>query len=167
MFAGDIFASQRQLSGLLKGNTKCNAEVVSEIGLMIKKFTCDTFIPVEYSEKLLTTTGNLMERCSEEESMEFASCQNFTDALISIVDDFNKRIVPTQSSHNQSSFSSHYCYELALFMLLGLLDKTALLVAFVKATNVHRINECLQSICSTILHDHLYLTQVSHSFGEC
>jgi hypothetical protein len=107
-----------------------------------------------------------MEKCTEEESMEFASCQNFTDALISIVDDFNKRIVPTQSSHNQSSFSSHYCYELSLFMLLGLLDKTTLLVAFVKATSVHRINECIQSICSTILHDHLYLTQVRHTQSE-
>jgi hypothetical protein len=101
-----------------------------------------------------------MEKCTEEESMEFASSQNFTDALIGIVDDFNKRIVPTQSSHNQSSFSSHYCYELALFMLLGLLDKSSLLIAFVKTATVNRINECLQAICSTILHDHLYLTQV-------
>jgi hypothetical protein len=163
MFTGDVFTCQKQLSGLLKCNNAGDAATVERVHIMLSKFTNESFIPVEYAEKLLTSVGNLMERCSDEDVLvNFASNIGFTTLLISIISDFTMRIAPTSpmKSISPSSFSSHYCYELSLFMLLGLLDKTKVLKVFVRTVTPSRIENLISSVCSIITRDQLYLTQV-------
>jgi hypothetical protein len=162
-FTGDVFTCQKQLSGLLKCNNAGDAATVERVHIMLSKFTNESFIPVEYAEKLLTSVGNLMERCSDEDVLvNFASNNGFTTLLISIISDFTMRIAPTSpmKSISPSSFSSHYCYELSLFMLLGLLDKTKVLKVFVRTVTPARIEKLISSVCSIITRDQLYLTQV-------
>lgn len=163
MFAGDVFTCQKQLSAMLKRDNVGDVATVESIQKMIAKFAKDSFIPVEYSEKLLTNVGNLMERCSDDSVLaNFAANVGFADVLTTILSEFATRVSPAASTKTicPSSFSSHYCYELALFMLLGLLDKTHLLKVFVHTVATDGIHRLIGSICSVILMDHLYLTQV-------
>ena len=161
MFAGDIFSCQKNLSVLLKQKPSVDEKTIDELGKMIVKFSEDSFIPVEYSEKILTSTGNLMERCSQHGTLErFAASATFTNALVSIICDFGTRISVDSGNVSPSSFSSHYCYELSLFMLLGLLDKSPILRIFVRVTDEAVVTKLMKSLCVTITKDYAYLTQV-------
>lgn len=164
-FTGDIFACQRELNDLVKRKMSVNSGIVDDLSLMISKFASDSFIPIEYSEKLLTSVGNLMEKCTDDDSYSlFAANAPFLGTLIDIVVDFDARLSLTLNSSQSispSSFSSHRCYELTLFMLLGLLDKTPLLKVFVKTLNPTVTNNLMKSAASIVFRDHLYLTQVA------
>lgn len=151
----------------MKSKSSIDSGTVDDLSLMISKFASDSFIPIEYSEKLLTNVGNLMEKCSDDDTYSlFAANTQFLGALIDIVVDFDSRLssnATASQSISRTSFSSHRCYELTLFMILGLLDKTPLLKTFVKATSVKIINNLMKSASSILYRDHLYLTQVNHA----
>jgi len=160
---GDILSCQKELTALVKGKKDVSGELVEQISQMVMTFAHDSFIPVEYSEKLLTGIGNFMEIHSEDERsyVAFAKSSQFIEALVGIVNAFECRLTLGQSqTTNTSSFASHCCYELTLFMLLGLLDKTQILRAFVKSVSVDVLHSLLTAIGTIIVHDYLYLTQV-------
>ena len=128
----------------------------------MEKFANDSFIPVEYSEKLLTGIGNLMEVNSDIDSLiRFAKCSSFVESLVGIVSAFEFKLTLGQSqTTSASSFANHKCFELTLFMLLGLLEKTPILKAFVKNNRVEILQSLLSGIGTVIVRDHLYLSQV-------
>jgi hypothetical protein len=162
-FSEDIIICQKELTALVKGRQPVDNLLVEQLSSMVEMFTNESFIPVEYSEKLLTGIGNLMEIHSDNENVYvlFARSSNFIGSLVGIVNAFECRLTLGQSqTTNPSSFSSHYCYELTLFMLLGLLDKTSILKAFVKSSSVDMLHSLLRSIGTIMPRDYLYLTQV-------
>ena len=160
---GDILSCQKELAALVKGKKEVSGELVEQISSMVMTFAHDSFIPVEYSEKLLTGIGNFMEIHSEVEKsyVVFAKSSHFIEALIGIVNAFECRLTLGQSqTTNTSSFASHCCYELTLFMLLGLLDKTQILRVFARSVSIDMLHSLLTAIGTVIVHDYLYLTQV-------
>lgn len=163
LLSGDILSCQKELTRLVKEKKAIDSKLVEQIRTMVETFANDSFIPVEYSEKLLTGIGNLMEIHSEDEKsyLLFAKNSGFIEALVGIVSAFESRLTFGHSqTTNSSSFTSHCCYELSLFMLLGLLDKTQILKSFVKSCSIEVLGSLLRSIGIVILQDHLYLTQV-------
>lgn len=166
LFCGDILSCQKELTGLVKGKRAVDGKLVQQISEMIEKFANESFIPVEYSEKLLTGVGNFMEIHSEDEKsyLSFAKNPSFVKALVGIVNSFECRLTVGHSqTTNSSSFTSHTCYELTLFMLLGLLDKTVVLKTFVKSSEIELICCLIRATGTIILQDYLYLTQVCTS----
>lgn len=162
MFEGTVFNCQNQLSRMVKLNKQCESTDADQLAGLINKFATKEFIPVEYAEKILTSIGNLMERCTPEAGLRnFASCTAFTTALTKIVVDFECRVRPGFTQNiSSSSFSSHLSYELTLFMLLGMLDNSPILTLFMKHADEDSIPSLMKSLSQIIIFDHLYLTQV-------
>lgn len=162
-FSGDIFTTLREINEMVKAGKEVNSTVVQTLGLVIDKFRKESFIPVEYSEKLLSSVGKLIECDSMCKNFQhFASNNTFIESLCSIVTDFSSKVSAQSSFADLStSFSSHFCYELSLYILLGLLDKTHLLRSFVQVVDWKIVQLLLQSTWKIIIYDSLYLTQVS------
>ena len=163
-FGGDIFSVQKQLHDIIKHDQQLDEAIFTDLSCMLLNFKNNSFIPVEFAEKLISGIGKLLEGTHQDKTSELCSRHAvFIDCLITLAVDFKPRIAPSQSPNvSSSSFSSHYCYELILFILLGLLDKSTLLKSFVGAVGKEKVRQLIQSISTVLCHDFLYLTQVCH-----
>ena len=163
--SGDIFECQKGLDRILKTKNGPNDSMANEIGKMLSNFTYDSFIPVEYAEKLLSTVGKIVESSNTDSSSvsRFASCNTFVESLVNMIVETESKFGSTGSKSSKvmsSSFSSHYCYEIGLFILLGFLEKSSLLRTFVQSIARQKLFELMRVVSENILRDHLYLTQV-------
>lgn len=160
MFTGDVSACMQELDTLADAGER---GTVDEIQKMLLKFTSTASIPVEDAEKLLTGVGNLMCGSSVEEVLvQFAANADFVGVLTTIVCDYARIISPPSPGKpiSRTSFSSHCCYELSLFMLLPLVNTTRILKIFMRSTAPTDIRRLIEGICSVIQADDLHLTQV-------
>lgn len=162
---GDLFLCIRTLKGLLANSKDVSTGQVDAIGQMLSKFTTQSHIPIEYAELLLLTVNKLMEAMAGSTQMDcFASSQAFVHALYGIIYWYSckhcKDAFPTRNIEVvESSFVSHYCYELSLYMLLGLIESSQLVMLTMKSITKLQIIDLFTSLSTVLEIDTLYLTQ--------
>jgi hypothetical protein len=158
---GDIFALTKTLEDIRDHDFAWDIETIESLGKAMLKFIDSSFIPIEYAERLLSTIGVIMEvKLTEQQLFLFASSTPFIECLIKIIISYSQRL--RSISINHGSFSSHYCYELTLYILLGILEKVKLLALFLKNAPKSSLILLFRSISEIILRDQLFLTQVTH-----
>lgn len=157
---GDIFSCLKEIRTLTFQSGTVSVEEINALGRVIFKFAEHVFIPIEYAEMLLISINRLMETKGQvQEFTAFATASTFARALLSIIHNFATHLSDTTIA-NESSFSSHYCFELAMYMLLGLIESSRLLTTFLKAISKDDLKILFKDIGNTIHKDSLFLTQV-------
>lgn len=162
----DIFIIVDELAQLVNSSSPIHPKIVDQICSSMETYLYKKFIPVEYAEKMLSLVANIVEKAENEGMLEvFASSSKFIHYLVEIVVTFRDK---NTNSLLINSFRSHYSYELVLFILLGLAEKTKTLSILVKTllSEDNQINSLLDALNVIVLVDELYLTQVSllHTF---
>lgn len=125
----DIFVCLKEVRKLCAAAGDSSSSDISILGKVIERFSAKIFIPIEYAEMLLVVSNRLMEQTSSEGLLVFAGTSSFVKSLLGVVHSHAVK----RSEPISSSFSSHYCYELSMYMLLGLIESSALLTTFLKA----------------------------------
>ncbi|RYH08609.1 hypothetical protein EON65_40755 [archaeon] len=162
---GDLFLCIRTLKGLLAHSNHVSTREIDAVGQMLSKFSSQTHIPIEYAELLLLTVNKLMESMAGGSQMDvFASSPAFVQSLYGIIYWYSckhhKKAFPTRSIDIvESSFVSHYCYELTLYMLLGLIESSHLVMMTMKSITKMQIIDLFMSLSAVMVSDTLYLTQ--------
>eukprot|EP00981_Chlorochromonas_danica_P002962 scaffold601_cov170-Ochromonas_danica.AAC.23 len=156
---GDIFSCLKEIRTLTSQSGTISVEDINTLGRVIFNFAKQVFIPIEYAEMLLISINRLMETKGQvQEFTAFAIAPTFVKALLSIIHNFAIHLSDTTMA-NESSFSSHYCFELAMYMLLGLIESSRLLTSFLKAISKDDLKILFKDIGNTIQKDSLFLTQ--------
>ncbi len=166
MGLGDITDILQSLEYLTKSDSSPNIEkkLVDKVSDIINRYSAVIFIPIEDAEKLLSLIGRLMDAGGDEGLGVFAEHAEFIENVITLIEDFSIRLTTySRPTNAKFSFKSHYCYELALFILLGIVEKSVLIKAFVRSTNPESLKNLISSISAVICGDYLYITQVLHS----
>ena len=162
-FKGDIISCIHDLRTFLDPKFKITNEVINDISNLIIRFKKES-IPVEYSEKLLKTIGDIIENDkTDKRFMLFATNSIFLQILSSVIFDYAYKLIPNKAfeASNLSSFSTHMCYESALFIWLGFVDNTKLLDALMNSLqDFYIIEQFVEIVDQCMCYDHLYLTQV-------
>lgn len=113
------------------------------------------------SEGILSIIGSLLERDVETSQLDkpllIASSQTFCQAVIALIKQY-----PTAAMDKDQHglFQSHYAYELSLYILLSLVEKTAIASIFIENLTSPEIIDLLRSLSQAIPRDVFYLTQV-------
>lgn len=164
-FKGDIISCIHDLKTFLDPNYKITNEVINEISNLIIRFKKEA-IPVEYSEKLLKTIGDIIENDkTDKRFMSFATNRIFLQVISSVIFDYAFKLIPHKAfeASKLTSFSTHICYEYALFIWLGFVDNTKLLHALMNSLqDFSIIEQFVEIVDQCMCYDHLYLTQVSN-----
>ncbi len=158
----DVVGVLQCLEGMVDKGLQMETKFADKIGSIISRYSSKQLIDIHYAERLLTLTGKLMELNGEESIKLFCLSTMFIESLISLVCDFKDRLVnysPTMNS--QFSFTSHHCYEMSLFILLGIAEKSILIKEFLKTVENEQLTKLVSSLGAIIPEDFLYSTQVS------
>ncbi len=113
------------------------------------------------SETILSLIGTLLERDVESSQRDdpfiLASATTFCRAVVSLIKQY-----PDYRRHNDQRrlFQSHYAFELSLYILLSLVEKTTIASIFIENLSHEDILEILKSLSNAIPIDIFYLTQV-------
>ena len=149
------------LEEIQENKIEVNKEMVNSLGKMFQRFIQDSSIPVSLCESLLFHVGKIMECDGISFIDRFAECDVFVSAIAEIIVNFKERLVPTSDSHS-SPFASHYSYELTVYILLAMLEKTALLKMFVRQVKPKVLTKMYAAMCVILVQDFLFITQVSY-----
>ena len=159
---GDIFVTLKLLQELQ--NSKLDeAGLVDEIGHVIQLYSSELFISVEYAESLLSSVGKLVE--SETNCRLFSTTQSFITGIVDIIRNFHSvffRKLPLNTS-----YWSHFCYELALYILLGLVEKSELMKSFLTVIDDNSLKLLVDTLILILPMDVLYLSQVRKTYCLC
>lgn len=157
----DIITCIKSIDSIVKKNIKITFKTVEELSSMLERFRVES-IPIEYSEKLLSIIGNTMEYDGSDETfLLFVSNKKFIQIISNIIIDFSNKITKQgDPMHFIASFSSHYCYELVLYIWLGYIDRTRFLKVLTSTIDMDTIDKVFYSVSQAIPLDYLYLTQV-------
>lgn len=154
---GDIFLCVKTMNQLGSSKAALDEQTCTDIGIAISKFSA-VFIPIEYAELLLTSVAKLTE-AQMQEINPFLKSSKFITGVFQIIKDYYSTKIC--SSYNPSSYTSHYCYELSLYILLGLLEKSSWINYFMNAISSTDVLEVVRVISKIFQVDTLYITQVS------
>jgi hypothetical protein len=162
----DIITCIKSIDNIIKKNIKITNKTVNDLSSILVRFRLEA-IPIEYSEKLLSMIGNTMEYDDCDETfLLFVSNPIFVQVISNIIIDFNNKIIPVKKINDDdhhdfiASFTSHYCYELVLYIWLGFIDRTKFLKVLTSTIDMSMIEKIFISISVAIPYDYLYLTQV-------
>jgi hypothetical protein len=157
---GDVFVVMKVFEDLTKGSDiSVTPELLDHIGKSIEKFNRETFIPIEYAESLLSSLGSLLESPQFVAKIDSLVSNKFLiPSLIEIVNTFEQKLVHRESA--QSSYSSHYCYELALYIILEFVEKPQMLALLLENESII-FRDLFTSLGEIIPVDIMLLTQVS------
>jgi hypothetical protein len=164
----DIITCIKSIDNIIKKNIKITNKTVNNLSSILVRFRLEA-IPIEYSEKLLSMIGNTMEYDDCDETfLLFVSNPIFVQVISKIIIDFNNKIIPVKKDNGDhhlhhdfiASFTSHYCYELVLYIWLGFIDRTKFLKVLTSTIDMSMIEKIFISISVAIPYDYLYLTQV-------
>eukprot|EP01031_Cornospumella_fuschlensis_P027610 gene27610-33343_t len=162
---GDVFLCIRTLKTLLAKPQEASATEIDAIGSMLSKYSTQSHIPIEYAELLLLTVNKLMEAMAGGPQVDvLASSPTFVQSLYGIIywysSQHHKAVFPSKKIDIvESSFVSHYCYELTLYMLLGLIESSHLVMMTMKSITKMQIIDLFKSLSAVMGADTLYLTQ--------
>lgn len=151
---GDVFVCLKELQDL--NRIPITDELAGHVAQVVNLYRSNTFISIEYAESLLSNVGKLIE--AGQNTLVFSKCREFVAEMIFIVSDFSKTFCHKETV--TSSFSSHFCYELALYILLGLIEKSELMKQFLYMVDDILLENLIEGISSVLGSDLLYLTQV-------
>jgi len=168
----DIITCIKSIDNIIKKNIKITNTIVDDLSSTLVRYRMEA-IPIEYSEKLLSMIGNTMEYDGCDETfLLFVSNPIFLQVISDIIIDFNHKIIRKKEydgfnynyhhhhHHFMASFTSHYCYELLLYIWLGFIDRTRFLKILTTSIDFIMIEKIFISISKAIPFDYLYLTQV-------
>ena len=163
---GTISERLQCIEDLAQNNgTNITKEIPDKVGNIITSY-CSNIITVEEAEKLLGLIGKLMDSGGDETIFLFAQSATFVDAVSEMIKGMEIRLLETMvSSTSKFSFHNHHCYELALFILLGIVEKSPLIKQFIKVIHPELLSSVVQSLSNIIQKDHLYITQVRELFA--
>jgi hypothetical protein len=102
------------------------------------------------AKQQLQAVGSLIE--SPTDTATFAASGAFVSAMQTIVEDYKE-------GNTASAFCTHKCYELTIFILLALVDSSAVLKVFASAVSTAQHLQFIANLGATILRDEAYLTQ--------
>lgn len=142
-------------------------EDVTSIAKALKHFADDCFIPIEYAHELLKSCGRLMDQDETENNLKiFTENTEFFLVLYHIVEDFANVANPSGESSlvpimKNTSFINYQCYQAAIFLLLGMVDKSSTLMLFTKNIKKEYQRQLLIKLGSIILRDLSYVSQVN------
>ena len=144
----------------------CTSLFASTIGDMVQRFVRGTHIPVEYAEAILESVEKLIGASNNPTIWgNFAENDAFITSTFKIVADYRTLLFKESPNyHELSSYSSHRCYETVLFLLVGLIDSSKILVLYIKALKVKRTLELVKHLGHVILVDKSYVTQVYYKY---
>jgi hypothetical protein len=134
---------------------------VDRMGDIIQKFSSEK-VKVEQAQNILDSIGRTME-LDANNFILYAQSVKLLESLIRIIADFRYRIFADKKppkNYRFSCYSSHHCFEIAIFMLLCLVEKSYLLVKLVKTIPKKSLFNLLDSIGDIFSHDLSYVTQV-------
>ena len=170
--SGDIVACIKFIRKLHGVNDDLSTtKFATTVGQMIQRFASAEKIHIEYAEAILASISELLDYDTNKVTVIEIFCGNeaFVTSLIHIVVNFRSEICsntpPTHSRVN--SFSSHQCYEAALFLLIALVEKSSLLKIFVKNASTKAIIDLTSSLGDIIPVDRAYITQVFLKYISC
>lgn len=133
--------------------------LVTRVGLKLKNATSLRSVPMSLAENVLFAVGKIMEGDEMSFIDKFAANSTFIDAMAMIILDFNARLSPAAMKAG-SPFASHYCYELCVYIVVGMVETSALLKIFLKVIPVETLRSVFYALCSIIPQDFLFITQV-------
>ncbi len=118
------------------------------------------------SEAILSLIGTLLERDVESSQRDdpfiLASATTFCRAVVSLI----KQYPEYRRNHDQRRlFQSHYAFELSLYILLSLVEKTTIASIFIENLSHEDILGILKSLSNAIPVDIFYLTQVHNHYN--
>lgn len=151
---GDIFVCLKELQDLMQ--LQITTDIAGHLSQVIETYRSNIFVSIEYAESLLSNVGKLIE--TGQNNLVFSRCSEFIKQMICIVYDFSRSFCHKETI--TSSFSSHFCYELALYILLGLIEKSELMKHFLQVVDDNLLAKLVVGISSVLANDLLYLTQV-------
>ena len=158
---GDVLLCMNEIKKYLEEDSKITIGVVESIANMLARFSTKVFIPIEYSEILLSSVGKMLEENSDERILLFSSSSSFTQVIISLVVDYSMRVRKISPiEHEYSSFSSHFCYKVSLYILLGMIEKAILIKSFVKNIDAAELMRLVKALSAILPMDSQFLTQV-------
>lgn len=142
-----------------KKKEKISIDIPNSFGNALINLSQNNKISTEDSEKFISLIGKFIELSNLENSiLLFTSSDRFLSGIIQIIICYAKSLDTSISF--QTPYSSHYCYELSLYILLGLIEKSNYLTNFIKNINSVSLNQLFLCLSSIINKDILYLTQV-------
>jgi hypothetical protein len=154
------------LSRCTEAKTIISKSIVDEIGLQLGSLAdwkSDNINATDQTdaEVILSMIGSLLERDIEENSTSaspIAGSKSFCNSVLLITQQYcnSKGSAPIEKL-----FESHYCYELALYLVLSLVEKTSIASMFVNNVSIPDLENFLFSLISTLPLDKFYLTQVN------
>lgn len=146
---------------------KINAEDVNEITRIIVDFTAYNYGIEEkgIGERLLKAIGEVIDIAANHDrnsSVLFSQNVHFITSLIETIKHYKFLFGTLQfrTDDIKTSFTSHYCYELTILILLGLIDQSACMKAFVKTMDMTSVVVLTEALGDIMIHDLSYNTQV-------
>jgi hypothetical protein len=161
---GDIFAIIKILDECKerKDLFQFTEELILLLGKALTKFGNTIFVPIEYAEALLTSIGTLLQSPHINSQLSlFISNQFFVCSLIDIIIRYSLKF--TYQEPLQSSFTTHFCYEFAMYILLTFFEQSSLMGSFLKLIEKDVLRSLFTALGEILPFDILYLTQVSSS----
>lgn len=154
----DVFLTLKVLKEWANlAQVKTSLEDMENMGAILGKHRLK-FIPIEYAEALLINTSKWMDHHINRN--DFASSTNLCTALIFIISDFASKWSNSSSPSFESSYSSHDCYEVSLYIVLGLVETSQLVRRFLNSVGSDTAELLMKSLAITIATDTAYSTQV-------
>jgi len=99
---------------------------------------------------------------SETNCRLFSTTQSFITGIVDIIRNFHSvffRKLPLNTS-----YWSHFCYELALYILLGLVEKSELMKSFLTVIDDNSLKLLVDTLILILPMDVLYLSQVRKTY---
>lgn len=147
--------------GELLQKGKHNVEsYADDAGLALQAVITHKITDPRQGEALLISIGRVFEYDTSAKSenepakVNFAKNKTFVGALVSFVEAY------INETRRQEACISHYAFELVVYIILGIVEKTSLLKCFLSALSVEQVTQLVQDLSSIIMIDELYLTQV-------
>jgi hypothetical protein len=161
----DIQSFQLLLNQLSNSTSVLNKDQIIRVGNQLHGLTLwntEQITPQDRSdcETILSLIGSLLEKDVEASQHDrpqlIVSSKTFCLAVLALIKQYPDS---TDGNHN-CLFQTHYSYELSLYILLSLVEKTAIASIFIENLTSSEVLEFLKSLSHAIPKDVFYLTQV-------
>lgn len=146
----------RNVVDRLRGVKSLNEAILDEAGKAVS--LCLNAKEASYSlEEMLALVGHLME--AEEASKVLSENRAFINSLAQLIETFTQSHGILGIAYDNQTALSHKSYELSLYIMLGIAEKSANLKVALRVLGIQKVKELGVSLGSQIAYDTYYFTQ--------